>query len=162
MHQGRFFILVSEIDELHGDGKFFGTDGGNNGLQFIPAFALDADFFALNLGGDLELAGADETGDFLGDGGLDALFDFDGLSGMAQGGNIGGALINAFQTDTAFGEFADDDFVEGIDFKLAFGGQFDVGFFQLNLGFAALEIETIGQFFFGLIYGIFNFHRVNL
>ena len=72
-------LLIPEIHKLHGHGKILCAHGADDSLQFIPAFAGHADGVALNLRRHLELAVADEAGDLLGDGGFDALLDFDDL-----------------------------------------------------------------------------------
>src|ERR1035437_6243060 len=112
------FKLIPEIHKLHGHGKFMGAHGGDDGLQIIPALAVHAHFVALNLRRHLELAVADEAGDLLGNGALDALLDLDALPRVAERRDLRVALLHAFQADAALGEPADDDFVERGDFEL--------------------------------------------
>ena len=136
--------------------------GGDDRLQFVATLAVHAHFVALNLRRHLEFAVADEAGDLLGYVARDAVLDLNYLPGVAQRRDVGIALLNAFEADAAFGEFADDHFVQCADFVGILGGEFDFGFFQNNLSFAALEIEAVGEFLFGLVDGVLNFHRINL
>ena len=136
--------------------------GGDYGLQFVAALAVHAHFVALDLRRHLELAVADEPGNLLGDGALDALLDLDALPRVAERRDVRVALLHAFQADAALGELADDDLVERADFELVVGGQFDLRFFQDDFPFAALEIEAVGEFLFGDVDGILDFHRVDL
>ena len=64
--------------------------------------------------------------------------------------------------DAALGELADDDFVQRGDLELVVGGEFDLGFLQHDFPFAAFEIKAVGQFLFGLVDGVLDFHRVDL
>src|SRR5439155_1735387 len=153
---------VAEILEAQGDRKILSSDGGDDGLQLVFALAGHSDFFALNLGGDLELAVADKAGNFFGNGGFDALLDFDDLPRVAEWGNVGLAFIDVFEADGAFGEFADDDFDERLELELIFGGDLDFIFLEHDLRGAALEIEAIGQLFLGLVDRVLDFHRVDL
>ena len=154
--------LIPKIHKLHGHGKFLRAHGGDDGLQFVAALAVHAHLVALNLGGHLEFAVADEPGDLLGDGGFNALLDFDALPGVAERRDVRFTLFHAFQADAAFGQLADDDFVERVDLELVLGGEFDFGFLQHDFPFAVFEVEAVGQFFSGLIDGVFDFHRVDL
>ena len=52
--------------------------------------------------------------------------------------------------------------MEGPDLEIVLGAQLDLGFFQDNFRFAPLEIEAVGELFFGLVDGVFDFHRVDL
>ena len=153
---------LPEIHKLHGHGKILRAHGGDDGLQFVPALAVHAHLVALNLRGDLEFAVADEAGDLLGDGGFDALLDLDALPRVAERRNVRFALLHAFQADAALGQPADDDFVERGDLELVGGGEFDFGFLQHDFPLAAFEVEAVGQFLFGLVDGVFDFHRVDL
>jgi hypothetical protein len=64
--------------------------------------------------------------------------------------------------EISFGQPADDDFVERGDLELVGGGEFDFGFLQHDFPLAAFEVEAVGQFLFGLVDGVFDFHRVDL
>ena len=139
-----------------------GAHGGDDGLQFVAALAVHAHFVALDLRRHLELAVADEAGDLLGDGALDAIFNFDALPRVAERRDVRVALLHAFQADAALGEPADDDFIQRAHFELVVGGQFDFGFFQNDFPFASLEIEAVGQFLFGLVDRVLDIHRVDL
>ena len=48
------------------------------------------------------------------------------------------------------------------DLELVLGGELDFGFLQHDLGLAALEVEAVGEFLFGLVDGVLDFHRVDL
>ena len=157
-----FHFSLPEIHKLHGHGQLLGAHGGDDGLQFIPALAVDAHFVTLDLCGDLEFAVANEPGDLFGDGGFDALLDFDALPGVAERRNVRFALLHTFQADAAFGEPADDDFVERGDFEPVLGGEFDLGFLQHDFPLAAFKVEAVGQFLSGLVDGVLDFHRVDL
>jgi len=85
-------FLIPEIHKLHGHGKILGAHRRDDGLKFVPAFAVDAHFVALNLRRHLELAVADEAGDLLGDGRFNALLDFDDLSRVAERETSGSAV----------------------------------------------------------------------
>ena len=139
-----------------------GAHGGDDGLQFVAALAVHAHFVALDLRRHLELAVADEAGDLLGHGALDALLDLDALPRVAERRDVRVALLDALEADTAFGELADDHLVERADLELVVGGELDLRFFQNDLPFASLEIEAVGQFLFGLVDGVLDFHRVDL
>src|ERR1700690_1088306 len=95
---------ISEIYELHGHGKFMGAHGGDDGLQFVAALAVHAHFVALDLCRHLELAVADEAGDLLGDGALDALLDLDALARVTERRDVRVALLDAFHADATLGE----------------------------------------------------------
>src|ERR1043165_2734925 len=95
---------IPEILEAEGDREIMSTNGGDHSLQFVLALARHADFFALNLGGDLELAIADEAGDLFGDRRFDALLDSDDLARVAERGKFGLAAVHTLETDAAFGE----------------------------------------------------------
>ena len=138
------------------------THGGDDGLQIIATLAGHAHFVALDLRGDFELFIADEGGDLLGYARFNAVFQFDDLARMAKRRDVRVALLDAFHGDAALGELAHDDFVERADFEIVVGGQFDLRLFQADLPFAALKIKAVGEFLFGLIDGIFQFHRVEL
>ena len=139
-----------------------GAHGGDNGLQFVAALAVHAHFVALNLRRHLELAVADEAGDLLGHRALDALLDLDALPRMAERRDVRLALLHALHADAALGELADDNLIQRGDFELVVGGQFDFRLFQNDFPFAGFEIEAVGQFFFGLVDGVLDFHRVDL
>jgi len=139
-----------------------GADSGDDGLKFIATFGSDANFLTLNLGGDFEFAVANEAGDLFGDRGFEALFDFDDLTGVAQGRNVGFGTLDVFEANIAFGELSHDDFCEGLDFELVLGGEFDFVFFHNDFGITAFEIKTVGELLFGLVDGIIEFHRADL
>jgi len=139
-----------------------GAHGGDDGLQFVAALAVHAHFVALDLRRHLELAVADEAGDLLGHRALDAVLDLDALPRVAERRDVRVALLDAFHADAALGELADDDLIQYADFELVVGGQFNFRLFQNNFPFAPLEIKAVGQFFFGLVDGVLNFHRVDL
>ena len=132
--------------------------GGKDGLEFVAAFAVHPHLVALNLGGYLEFAVANERGDLLGHRALDSILKLDGLPGVAERGDFRIALFDAFQADAALGELANDHFVERSDLVIVLGGELDFGFFQDNFRLAALEIKAVGELFFGLINSILNFH----
>jgi len=136
--------------------------GGDNGLQFVAALAVHPHFVALNLRRHLELAVTDEPGDLLGHVARDAVFELDELPGVAERRDVGVALFDALEADAALGELADDHFVQRADFVVVLGGQLDLRLFQNDLGLAALEIKAVGEFLFGLVDGVFNFHGVDL
>src|SRR5208283_4143674 len=144
------FSSIPEIHKLDGHGKFVGAHGGDDGLQFVAALAVHAHLVALNLRRHLELAVADEPGDLLGHRRLDALLDLDGLLRVAERRNVRVALLHALEADAALGESADDHFVERADLESVLGGELDLVLLQNDLGLAALEIEAVGQLFFGL------------
>src|SRR3989442_15901195 len=102
-------LSVPEILEAEGDRKILGANGRNDCLQFVPALARDANFFALNLRRGLEFAVADEAGDLLRDGRFDALFDFDDLPRMAERRKVRLAFVHTLEADAAFRQLADDD-----------------------------------------------------
>jgi hypothetical protein len=154
--------LISEISKLQRHGKLVCAHGGDDGLQFVAAFAGDADFIALDLGGHLVLSVPDEAGDLFGDGLFDALLDFDGLARVAKGGDVRVALLDAFEADASPCQFAHDDFGQGADFELVLSAEFDLVFFKRDLGMTSFEIEPVGQFLFGLVHRVFDFHRVDL
>ncbi len=135
------------------------ANGSDDFLQIVAVLAGDADGFALDLRGDFEFGVANERGDLFGDGLLDALLYFDNLARVAKRGNFGGNRLDAFEADLAFGEFVDDDFVEGVDLELVVGGELDFAFFKDDLGIAAFEIEAAGQLFFRLVDGVLDLHR---
>src|SRR5205823_2736180 len=118
--------LIAKILKLQRDRELFGSHGCNHRLQIIPALAVDADLFALDLGRYLQFALANETGDLLGDGLLDALIDFYYLAGMAERRNVWLAALDVLEADLAFGQFAHDDFDQRLKFKLIFGGKLDL------------------------------------
>src|SRR6266542_5968924 len=91
--------LFPEILEAQGHREILRAHGGDDGLQLVPVPARNADFFALNLGGYLEFAVADEAGDLFGDGRFDALLDGDELPGMAERRKVWLAFINVFEAD---------------------------------------------------------------
>src|ERR1039458_4939880 len=154
--------LISEIHKLHRHGKFVGAHGGDDGLQFVAALAVHAHLVALNLRGHLELAVADEAGDLLGYRALDAVLDLDALPRVAERRDVRLGLLDAFHADTALGQSADDDLIQRADFELVVGGELDLGFLQHDLPFAGFEVEAVGQLLFGLVDGVFDFHRVDL
>ena len=127
--------LVAEVLEAEGDRKIFGAALGHDFLEIVAAFASDADVVAHDLGGDFEFGVADEAGDLLGGGGVDALLDDDLLAGVAEGGNVGIFAFDVFEADLAFGQFVHEDFVEGGDFELILGGEIDLVFFEFDFGF---------------------------
>src|SRR6266568_4792983 len=153
---------VPEILEADGNRKILDANGRNDCLQFVPALARDANFFALNLRRDLELALADEAGDLFRDERFDALPDFDDLPRMAERRKVRLALIHTLEADAAFRQLADDDFDQRLDFELIFSGEFDFVFFQGDFGVGPFEIEAVGQFLPGLVDGVLDFHRVDL
>ena len=67
-----------------------------------------------------------------------------------------------FMLTPRLGQLADDDLVERGNLELVIGGELDLGFLQHDFPLAALEIKTVGQLFFGLVDGVFDFHRVDL
>src|SRR5438874_3465717 len=136
---------IPEIDELDRHGKFFGADGGDDGLEFVAALAVDAHFIALDLGRHLEFTVADEAGDFLGHGAFDALLDLDDLARMAERRDVRVALLDTLEADAAFGELADHHLIERADLEIVFRSQLDLVFLEHNFGFAAFEVETAGQ-----------------
>ena len=79
-----------------------------------------------------------------------------------SGETSGSACFHALQTDVAPGEPAHDDFRERFDFELVFRGEFDFVFFEDDFRFAPPEIEAVGEFLFGLVDGVLDFHRVDL
>ncbi len=160
--QSRQNGLIPKVHKLDGHGKILRADGGDDGLQLIPALAGHADGVALDLCGHLEFAVADEASDLPGDGCFNALFDFDDLSRVAERGNVRPGCFHALEADVALGEPAHDDFRERVDFELVPGGELDFVFFENNFPCAALEVEAVGQFLVGLIDGVFDFHRVDL
>jgi len=81
---------------------------------------------------------------------------------VAERRDVRFALLHAFQADAALGQPADDDLVERGDLELVLGGELDLGFLQRNFPLAAFKVEAVGQFLFGLVDGIFDFHRVDL
>src|SRR5438094_1041455 len=105
-------LSVPEILEADGEGKILGANSRHDRLQFVLALARHANFFALNLGRDLELPLADEAGDLFGHGSLDALFDFDDLPCMAEWRKVRLAFVHILEADAAFRQLADDDFHE--------------------------------------------------
>jgi len=139
-----------------------GAHGGDDGLQFVAALAVHAHLVALNLRRHLELALADEAGDLLGHRALDAVLDLDALPRVAERGDVRVALLHAFHADAALGQLADDDFVQRGDLELVVGGEFDFRLFQNDFPFAPLEVEAVGELLFGLVDGVFDFHRVDL
>jgi len=139
-----------------------GAHGGDDGLQFVAALAVHAHFVALDLRRHLELAVADEAGDLLGHRALDAVLDLDDLPRVTKRRDVRVALLDAFHADAALGELADDDLIERADLEFVVGGQFNFSFLQHDFPFASLEVEAVGQFLFGLIDGILDFHRVDL
>ena len=62
----------------------------------------------------------------------------------------------------ALGELAHDHFHERADAEFVLRRQFDFIFLQLDFGVAALEIKAVGEFLFGLVDGVLDFHRVDL
>lgn len=153
---------IPEVHKLNSYGKILCPHSGNHCLQFIPALAVDAHFIALDLRGDFEFSVADEAGDLLGHGALDAVLDLDDLPGVAERREVGVALLHALETDAALGELADDHFVERADFEIILGAQLDLGFLQNNFRLAAFEIEAVGEFLFRLVHGVLDFHGVDL
>lgn len=131
-------------------------------LQLVPALARDADLLVLDLRRHLELPVADEAGDLLGETGFDALFDFDQLARVAQRRNIRLAPLNVLEADVALGQLGHDNLHQRLDLELVLGGELDLVFLESNLRLASLEVETIGQFFFGSIHRVLDFHRVDL
>src|SRR5437867_378970 len=109
-------LSIPEILEPDGNRKVLGANGGNDCLQFVLAFACDANFFALDLRRDLELSVADEAGDLLGDGRFDALLDFDDLPRMAERRNVRLAFVHTLEADAAFRQLAHDDLYERLYF----------------------------------------------
>src|ERR1051326_5521123 len=101
---------VPEVLEAEGHREILRAHGGDDRLEVVPVLARNADFFTLNLGGDLEFGVADKGGDLFGDNGFDALFYFDHLARVAERGKIRLAFIDVLEADAAFGQFADDDF----------------------------------------------------
>jgi hypothetical protein len=65
-------------------------------------------------------------------------------------GDIRLSFFHILQADLAFGQLAHGNLRQGPDFKLVLGREFDLILFQNDFGFASLEIETVGQFLFGL------------
>jgi hypothetical protein len=154
--------LVSKILEAEGDGEVVGANCANGALKVVFAFARDADLVAHDLGGDFEFEIADEACDLFCDRGIDALFDEKDLPGVSQRGDIGIFSVDAFEADLAFGEFVQDDFVEGFEVKLVFGGQFNFVFLENDFRWRVFEVETGGEFLPGLIDGVFQLHGVDL
>ena len=91
-------ISLPEIHKLHGHGKFMGAHGGDNGLQFVAALAVHAYFVTLNLRRDLELAIANEAGDLLGHGALDALLDLDASDARGRAARCRGRIAPRFSS----------------------------------------------------------------
>lgn len=154
--------LIPKIPELHIHWKIMAAHGGDDRLQIIAALARHANFVALDLRRHLEFAVADEGGDLLGHAGFNAVLELDDLTRMAERRDIRITLLDAFHRDATLGEFANDNFIQRADLEIVVGGQFDLRLFQGDLPFASLEIEAIGEFFLGLIDGVFKFHRVDL
>jgi hypothetical protein len=71
-------------------------------------------------------------------------------------------LFHAFEADTALGELADDHFVERAHLESVLGRKLDLGFFEDDFSLASLEIEAVGQLFFGLVDGVLDFHGIDL
>src|SRR5271170_7251686 len=118
------------------------ANGGDDRLQFIAALAIDAHLVALDLRGDLEFAIANEAGDLFGHLAGDALFELDFFPRVPERRDIRVGGLHALETDSAFGEFADHDFVEGADLEMILGAQLDLAFLQDDFRLAALEIEA--------------------
>src|SRR6185503_4933382 len=153
---------IAEVLELQGDGEVVASESGDNRLKVIPAFAADANLFRLNLRSDFQVQAADVRSDILCDLRLDALFDSNDLSGMAQGRNVRVFLLDAFETDVSLRELAEDNFSERLDLELVVGGQLDFVLIENNFGLGALEIEPIGEFFLRDVHAVLDFHRVHL
>ena len=136
--------------------------GGDDVLQIVAALAGHADFVALNLCRDLELAVAYEAGDLLGHARLDAVLQLDALARVAERREVGFALLDAFHAHAALGELADNDLIQRAGLVGVLGGHFNFRLFQKDFPFAALEVEAVGEFLFGLVDGVFHFHGVDL
>ena len=80
------------------------------------------------------------------------------MAGVAERGDVRGKGLDIFEADVALGQFADDDFVKGGDFVMVRGRELDFVLFEEDFGIAALEIKAVGQFLFGLVDGVLNFH----
>ena len=139
-----------------------GAHGGDDGLQFVAALAVHAHFVALDLRRHLELAVADEAGDLFGNVARNSIFYFDALPRVAERRDVRLALLHAFHADAALGELADDNLVQRGNLELIVGGKLDFRFFQNDFPFGAFEIEAVGEFLFGLVDGVLDFHRVDL
>jgi hypothetical protein len=135
-----------------------GSHRADHGLQVIPALAADADLVAQDLRGDLVLGVADEGGDLFGNGRFEALLDLDHHAGMAQRRHIRLPAVHILQAAQALGEFAHDNLIQRRDFELVLGGKLDFIFLEDDLRLGTFEIEAIGQFFFGLVHGVLDFH----
>ena len=121
--------------ETEGDGEIFGSALGHDFLEVVAAFAGDADVVAHDLSGDFEFGIADEAGDLLGGGSVDALLDDDLLAGVAERGDVGILALDVFEADLALGQFVQEDFVKGGDFELILGGEIDLVFLVFDFGF---------------------------
>ncbi len=154
-------ISIAEILETERRRKIMTANSSNDLLQIVPALAGNANGLALNLRGDFEFGVANKSGDLFGDRLLNALLDFDDLTGMAQRRNVRRHGFDAFQADVALGQFTDDDFVQRRDLELVLGGEFDFVFFEHDFCLRAFEIKAGSQFFFGLVDGILDFHRAD-
>src|SRR5213592_1507939 len=127
-------LSVPEILEAEGDRKILSANGRNDCLQFVPTLARDANFFALNLRRDLELAIADKASDLLRDGRFHALFDFDDLPRMAERRKVRLAFVHALEADAAFRQLADDDFHQRLYFELVLSRELDFVFLKHDFG----------------------------
>jgi predicted dehydrogenase len=152
---------VAEIHEVERDGEIVAADGGDYGLEIVAALAGHAQFFGLDLDGDLELEVADEAADLLGDGRVEALLDADQLAGVPQRGDLGVLAFDVLQADGALGDPPDDDLLDRLQFERVLGAEFDLVLLEHDLRRAALEVEPAGQFLLRLVDGVLDLHRVD-
>ena len=130
-------------------------------MQFIATLARHANLLVLNLRRDLELAVANDAGDFLGHCGFNPLLDFDRLARVAEWRDVGVRALDVLHAHTALGEFADDHFLQGLDFESIGCGKLDLAFLQRDFRVASLEVEALREFLFRLVDGVLDFHRVH-
>jgi len=91
-----------------------------------------------------------------------ALFQVNFLTGPTHGGKFRLFGLQIFQGNSAFGQFANDDFPQGIEFELIVGGENEFVLLLGNFPRDALEVETAGQLLAGHEQGVAQLRHVDL
>jgi hypothetical protein len=141
---------IALLDQLH------------HRLQVILGFRRHPQGIALDRRLNLGQLIANRLRDFLGDVLLNAFFEFDRLANSGTAGGLGGAWIEDFQRDISLAGFRVNDRHHRVQGKGTRGVDVDLFGFELDFGFAILQVVARFDFTLGLVDRIDQFLVVKL
>src|SRR5688572_31947611 len=149
--------------ELEGARPVLRLDRRHDRLEVVLLLAGDPDLVPLDGRLDLEAQAPDELGDVLGQLGLEAALQGQGLADRRLGGRLDGALLEGLERDPAADELRVQDVADALMSVLDVAYEHDrLLVLVADLGRRPLEVETAADLLDRLLDGVLHLHPVDL